>query len=443
MLMLYYKVSIVNLEEDYMKFKIINLSLVVLVTSVLSISSALTKVSASTTITSAELISRNYTGNYSYELNNNATNSYLSANGKFAIYSSTASDIVPNDTNNASDVFYVDLTSNTTVRANTYSNNSLVGTGNSYGRSISENGRYITFVDDSYYYLKDMSSGQVTELSTGGLVPGETHVSNDGRFVLYPSNAISHGPVSSNNARITHTFMKDTVNDTITLLSKSPTNTPANGHTQPVSVSCDGSFIVLSSYATNLTQSDVNDNNERDLFIVDIRNGFKLTHMHSASNAEISGSARISCNGNYIGFSTNATNIVNGVNDGSMHFYTYNRLTQETVIQDRSTTNEIGNGNTALLISVSNDGSALFSSNATNLVGTPPSAGNWNAYYRNSSNNTTLLAALDSNGQVANATVSAKGISSDGKTFLFETTAHLQSSFSNGSVTKVYISKIQ
>jgi Tol biopolymer transport system component len=71
----------------------------------------------------------------------------ISANGRYVAFSSDASNLVGGDTNGYTDVFVRDRQTGFTQRVSLASNGSQ-GTGHSYNRSISANGRFVAF--DSY-----------------------------------------------------------------------------------------------------------------------------------------------------------------------------------------------------------------------------------------------------------------------------------------------------
>ena len=80
--------------------------------------------------------------------NGDSMPSALSTNGRYALFESSASDLVAGDTNNATDVFVRDLVSGTTLLASV-STNGGVGNRNSRSAVITPDGRYVAFVSEA------------------------------------------------------------------------------------------------------------------------------------------------------------------------------------------------------------------------------------------------------------------------------------------------------
>jgi Tol biopolymer transport system component len=138
----------------------------------------------------------------------------LSTNGQYALFESSASDLVPGDTNNATDVFIRDLagTSTILVSANT---NGLPGNAASHSAAMTPDGRYVAFVSAASdlvpsdtngipdMFLWDLQSGQTTLVSVGAKstsasYPGGSSespvITPDGRYVAFQSTATNLVP---------------------------------------------------------------------------------------------------------------------------------------------------------------------------------------------------------------------------------------------------------
>ena len=77
--------------------------------------------------------------------NGPSTSPAISGNGRYVVFTSSANNLVDNDTNNARDVFLRNLESNTTLLVSVNTNNNGPGNGSSYSPSISVDGRYVLF----------------------------------------------------------------------------------------------------------------------------------------------------------------------------------------------------------------------------------------------------------------------------------------------------------
>jgi hypothetical protein len=137
----------------------------------------------------------------------------ISMNGQFALFESSASDLVANDTNNASDVFVRDLINGTTTLVSV-STNGASGNGVSRGSVMTQDGRYVAFVSAASnnlvagdmnniadVFVRDLQTGTTTLVSVGAItnsnVPTPFAISSsespeitpDGRYVVFYSTA--------------------------------------------------------------------------------------------------------------------------------------------------------------------------------------------------------------------------------------------------------------
>ena len=94
-----------------------------------------------------ELISAHYPGLASYAVNGPSMTSgqVVSANGRFVVFGSDASDLVPNDTNGLQDVFVADLVAGTMTLVSVSTNEINSGNGVSRNPVITSDGRYVVF----------------------------------------------------------------------------------------------------------------------------------------------------------------------------------------------------------------------------------------------------------------------------------------------------------
>src|ERR1019366_385983 len=74
--------------------------------------------------------------------------SAISTNGRYALFESSASDLVPGDTNNATDVFVRDLVGGTTLLVSVNTNGGIPN-GASRSSVMTPDGRYVAFVSEA------------------------------------------------------------------------------------------------------------------------------------------------------------------------------------------------------------------------------------------------------------------------------------------------------
>lgn len=156
--------------------------------------------------------------------------SSISADGRYVAFSSTSSNLVPKDTNNALDFFVRDRLTRKTERVS-ISSNGIQGNEDSSRRSyvrLSVDGRYVFFSSRS-----------------SNLVSGDTNNDND-IFV---------------HDRLTHKTER------VTVSSKNAQQNTNNSDPLQFSVSADGRYVAFDSSARNLAAGDFD--NDSDVFVRD------------------------------------------------------------------------------------------------------------------------------------------------------------------------------
>jgi Tol biopolymer transport system component len=184
------------------------------------------------------------------EANNESGSAIISADGRYIVFASAASNLVPNDTNggtwNSQDIFRKDLLSGEVLRINTTAQGQEAqygAFGTSLSAAISTDGRYVTFVSSAAnlvagdtnnandIFRKDVSTGTITRVSTDSadaqIAVGSSnpHISANGRYVVFES--ASAALVEGDDATI-DIFRKDL--DTGEIVKVSATARDAQGH---------------------------------------------------------------------------------------------------------------------------------------------------------------------------------------------------------------------
>jgi Ca2+-binding RTX toxin-like protein len=143
---------------------------------------------------------------YGAQANGSSTNASLSADGRYLVFTSTADNLVAGDLNGVADVFRKDLETGEIVRVST-STAGFQGNDGSMNGSISADGRYVVF--SSYasnlvqgdtnaavdIFRKDLVTGEVIRLSAAAdgtqsnNISFNASISPDGRYVVFESMA--------------------------------------------------------------------------------------------------------------------------------------------------------------------------------------------------------------------------------------------------------------
>jgi len=190
----------------------------------------------------------------------------ISADGRYVVFESEASNLVAGDTNGQRDIFLRDRLANTTTR--------IMGTGGvqpqgeSCEASISASGRYIVFrswannlvpSDPNWYediFLYDRIT-QAMELESVGSDYGSArpYVSTDGRYVTFSSWSNSIVPGDTGYWDV---FVRDRQSGVIARLDVNAAYQQANGDADRPAISADGRFVAFQSGASNLIPDDTN-----------------------------------------------------------------------------------------------------------------------------------------------------------------------------------------
>jgi Tol biopolymer transport system component len=203
----------------------------------------------------------------------------LSGNGNVVAFESFASNLITGDTNGTTDVFAYDVTTNQIRRVSVASDGAQAN-GPSYHASISADGQYIAFVssasnlvpgdtngvDDIFlHYRGDFSTIRVSVQDGGTQANGQSRdpwLSGDGRTVVFHSDATNQLPGEMNS--VTDVFRVDLLDGTVTRISTATNGTQGNGFSAFGVVSPNGQAYSFESEANNLVPGDTN--GQRDAF---------------------------------------------------------------------------------------------------------------------------------------------------------------------------------
>ena len=149
----------------------------------------------------------------------------VSADGRYVAFQSIASNLVAGDTNGVSDVFVRDLQSGTTSRVSVGAGGAQGTGGDSTLARISADGRYVVFQSAATnlvagdtnaaldVFVRDRQTGTTTRVSVtnGGAqanaASGEAQISSDGRYVVFTSTGTSL--VAGDTNGLSDVFVRD------------------------------------------------------------------------------------------------------------------------------------------------------------------------------------------------------------------------------------------
>ncbi|HKB15984.1 MAG TPA: hypothetical protein VKF62_07955, partial [Planctomycetota bacterium] len=387
----------------------------------------------------------------------------FSASGEYVAFSSASAGLVPGDTNGIPDVFVYRRGTGAIVRVNVTSAGAQAIDGIPYYVSLSATGRFVVFSSSSTNLVPGDTNGtidvfrhdrdadgdgvfdepgaistiRVNVTSAGAQANGYGQigpqaVSADGNRIAFYGSATNllSGP-DANGAAALDCFVRDVAAGTTTLVSSTAAGVQGNGtSTEPV-ISADGAFvafwgqgsnlvpgtnfldskvlrknlatgaielvaslgwrptlsetgqrIAFASTAANLVPGDTN--GLADVFVRDFATGTVLRASVSSAGAQANAEAdwpRISENGNVVVFTSQATNLVAPAPGAIVHLYARDLSTGTTLLVDRSASGTYSNNGNSHPIPSCTGADVLFQSAAGNL-GPAVAAGGWHLYVR-------------------------------------------------------------
>lgn len=197
----------------------------------------------------------------------------VSADGRWVVFRSTATNLVPGDTNGVIDVFLRDMDTGTTTRVSV-STAGDQSDAHAYSPVISGDGRMVAWG------------------TTAALVPGDTNESRD-------------------------VYRRDTVTSTTILVSTSSVGAIGDLGSSNASLNFTGTSVAFESGASNLVPGDTN--GVTDIFVKFVATGLIFRVSTGAGGAQANGASRhasISGNGLAIAFHSDADNLVAGDGNG-------------------------------------------------------------------------------------------------------------------------------
>lgn len=305
----------------------------------------------------------------------------ISANGRMVAFASTASNLVPNDLNFASDVFVFDRLTGTTVLASADSAG-VPGAFDSVAPAISANGRFVVF--SSY---------------ASNLDPNDTNGASD-------------------------VFLKDLVTGALRMVSVDSAGVQGDLDSTGPAISSDGRYVAYQSYATNLVPNDMN--SAQDIFVFDTVTAATTRASVDSGGAEgdfDSITPSISTNGLLVAFASGASNLVgpldgNGFFDVFVHDFGTLQTVAASVLFDGFT----GNGDSLNPVISPDGGAVSFTSFASNLVPSD-SNGSGDVFVRDLFNGTTERSSVGTGGVQSNANSPVGAISADKRFVAFRSLA--------------------
>jgi Tol biopolymer transport system component len=363
----------------------------------------------------------------------------VSADGRYVAFMSPATNIMPGDINATWDVFLRDRLSGTTEFVSLDSHGAQGnGFSGQYGIAVTPDARFIAFYSRannlvpgdtngaSDIFVRDRALGltERASIATSG-AQGNNNcfhiaISADGRFVAFESLANNLVPGDTNNED--DIFVRDRQNSTTELASISVNAAPGNAASQTPSISADGRYVAFTSEATDIVPGDTN--NHLDIFVRDRLTGAMQRASVSTGSTQGNGHSVfpwISSTGRYVSFTSDASNLIAGDTNGLGDIFVRDLRSDSTERASVATGNLQGNGS-SWDASISADGRFVaFNSNATNLVTTGGIG--IGVYVRDRFSDTTEVVSVATDGSPANGNCEIPAVSGNGRYVAFRSSA--------------------
>ena len=214
--------------------------------------------------------------------NTNAGNhGLISADGRYVVFTSKAKNLVDNDLNKKRDVFLKDMVTGAVTLVSKHSNGTQANNHSNHP-AISHDGRYVVYSstatnlvdgdtnkkkDIFLFNTNDQSTVRVSVDTTNGNANGNSDrpsINVDGQFIVFESSASDLIDDDFNGKR--DVFVMNTATMTIARASESALGFGGNQTSHLAQMSGDGRYVIFSSTAGDLVLDDYN--GKKDIFRV-------------------------------------------------------------------------------------------------------------------------------------------------------------------------------
>ncbi|MEU4243306.1 hypothetical protein [Actinoplanes sp. NPDC026619] len=379
----------------------------------------------------------------------------LSADGRYVVFDSNASTLVPGDTNDNGDVFLRDRQTNVTTRLS-LSATGEQGNGSSDSPQISADGRYVTFISYSSnlvpgprpeigydVYLLDRQTGtlnRISETPDGTPSDGDNYnpsISADGRYVVFQTYATNllPGVVGGN------VLLYDRTTDQLSPVSVAPDGTATESRGYGPSISGNGRYVAFLSYSADLAPGDTN--GVGDVYVRDLVAGTTVRASVAEDGHEVTGDSRggeVSDNGRVTFWSEDSTLVPDDTN-GADDVFVRDLVAGTTRLVSTSTDGAPGDGYSGGPAITANGRYVVFHSAATNFA-----AGDTNGvediFRKDLQTGTTTLVSRRTNGAQGNGSSVNPNITPNGKIISYGSGAtNLTAGDTNGQ-TDLFVTKL-
>jgi Tol biopolymer transport system component len=272
----------------------------------------------------------------------------VSDSGSYALFSSEASNLVTGDTNRAIDLFLHDGQLGTVERVNLGNGGTQADADTRQRADLSEDARYIVFeslatnlaAGDTHgtwqVYLRDRVAQTTTLISRGTGGDGGTtgshspQISADGRFVVFET---ADSLVANDDNGVRDIYRHDRTSGTLAIVSVSASGALGNQDSDDPRISADGRYVAFHTQATNLFAGDAN--GDGDIVLRDTIGNLNVNASIAPGGGQFGGIRElargnaISADGRYVLFNTDMA-LEAADDNAAVDGFRYDRVTQQS-----------------------------------------------------------------------------------------------------------------
>ena len=385
--------------------------------------------------------------------NSSALSGVISANGRFVVFHSGASNLVTGVS--GVHVYRHDRVTGATVLVDLAASG-FASTGPSLRPTISADGRYVAF--DSLasdlvagdtngvmdVFVRDMqtASSVLVSASPAG-APGDLssslsgqsgahEISDDGRYVAFVSSATNLVPETNNGVQ--QVYVKDVTTGQVVRASVNDAGAAGNSMSQSPSLSGNGQLVAFGTASTNLSPLS----NNFQVFVRDL--AARTTTLETQAAAAVGRASTLpslSSDGRYVAFESTARLDVRDLDNGTPDVFLRDRVTGVTVLASLSA-NALGGANSSSP-SISGDGRWVAFHSLDDKLVPVDTNGMIDVFLYDRTTEAVTLVSLNDADQQANMPAVGASLSFDGTLVLFGSTASNLVSGTQGAGNQLYV----